>query len=126
MPETLTARTKRYFEERGYLVGVVERWIPQARRRVDLFGFADIVVVGWITPTTYVQVTSGGNHAARIKKILSLESARRVLNEGNYIVVMSWSKRGPRGRRKVWTPRWDMITPRQFEEASRDGISTNS
>lgn len=42
MADTPTARTLRYLRAQGYAADVTERWIPQARKRRDLWGFCDV------------------------------------------------------------------------------------
>lgn len=99
---TPTQRSKRYLEEDGYTVSIAEHWNGFAKKRFDLFGFIDIVCLqpGCILG---VQTTSGPNAAARVKKILGLKSALSWARAGGKILVLSWSKKGPRGKRKTWT-----------------------
>jgi hypothetical protein len=106
-----TARTLAALRQRGCLAAVVERWLPHARVRQDVFGFCDIVYVDRErTGTVYVQATSGTNHAARRRKLLALPALGRVLAAGNPIEVWSWSKRGKRGMRKCWRARVEPLT----------------
>ena len=59
-----TQRTLKELRRLGHVAGVVERWIPQTRRRLDLFGFIDIVALGpW--GTIGIQCTTSANQAAR-------------------------------------------------------------
>ena len=84
---------------------MVERYNPHAKRRVDLFGFIDIVCVDGRPGVLGVQSTTTTNQAARVSKIQSYELSRVVnmwLMAGNRIVVHGWSKKGPRGKRKRW------------------------
>lgn len=106
MATSPTQRTLAYLRKRGEVAQVVERFNQFAKVRQDLFGFIDIVnlrtgaIVG-------VQCTSGGNVAARVNKILNEcgDVAREWLLAGGRIEVWGWAKRGPRGKRKLWTPR---------------------
>lgn len=90
-------------KDAGYSVHRVEYWNPFSKRRVDAFGFADILAfkVGTVG-TVYVQTTTKAHMNDRIAKIRSIPEAGIALASGNRIVVHGWSKRGPRGKRKVW------------------------
>lgn len=116
-----TARTLEWLRRAGYSAGVVEKWIPQMRRRVDLFGCIDIVAVGGgETGALGVQATSGSNHASRVAKILAIPEAEQWVEAGNRLWVMSWAKRGQRGKAKRWEPRIETVTIGMFEEARCD------
>jgi len=75
----MTKRSKRspsaisaeYMREKGYVVETVERWIPGANIRKDLFGFGDLLCMheDSYMPLVLVQATSASNVAARVKKI---------------------------------------------------------
>jgi hypothetical protein len=110
-----TSRTLELLWREGFVACVVEKWIPQARRRIDAFGFGDILAcqsgrrashyVGiWL-----IQCTSGDNHASRVKKIVETPAAEEWRAAGGRIAVVSWSKRGGRGERKLWQPRWEEV-----------------
>jgi len=70
----------------------VERWIPGARIRRDLFGFADLIAFN-ATDVLLVQVTTGSNTRAREKKILASEHARAWCEgETRELVVVGWKE----------------------------------
>ena len=96
-----TQRTNKWAKQRGCLVAIVERWNAFAKIRQDLFGFADVLIVGE-DGITAVQVTSGDNVSKRIAKIEACENARAWLANGGRIEVHGWRKVGPRGKRKTW------------------------
>lgn len=98
-----TQRSLKYLRERGYTAEVVERWIPGANVRRDLFGFIDIVAVKVGFPCLGVQATTASNMSARRAKVMNNEAAKVWCRSGNAALVMGWEKRGPRGRRKLWT-----------------------
>ena len=54
-----------------------------------------------------VQVTSSAHVPERARKIMDTEDIRLNaivwLNAGGRILLQGWSKKGPRGKRKVWT-----------------------
>jgi hypothetical protein len=104
---TPTQRTLKLLRDLGYLVGVTEKWVPQARKRQDLFGFADLAAVHPAHPATlYVQTTSGSNHASRRTKLQALSSVEVVKAAGNRVQIISW-RRSARSRR--WEPRIEEV-----------------
>ena len=88
---TPTQRSLKHLREDGWLAEVVERWIPQARKRKDLFGFVDIVALRDDT-TLGVQVTSGSNVSARVHKIADSDLVGAVRCAGWAIHVHGWRK----------------------------------
>ena len=100
---TPTQRSLSYLKARDIVAAVVEHWNPFVRIRQDLFQFADILAVDPVNQETkFIQVTSGSNVSARVKKIATNQKARAVLKAGNTIEVHGWRKTGPRGKRKTW------------------------
>ncbi len=91
-----TARTLAEMRKRGYLVQVVEKWIPAVRRRQDLYGFIDVLAIreGEIVG---VQATSGDNVASRVAKIAEHEHVGAVRKAGIRILVHGW-RRNAAGR----------------------------
>jgi hypothetical protein len=90
----MSSPTSRSLEEmrgRGYeLVDVVERWIPGANIRKDLFGIGDLLCVG--PGVTVVQTTSASNVAARIAKIANSDAVAPLRRAGIRILVHGWRK----------------------------------
>lgn len=86
-----TARTLAEMRKRGYLVQVVEKWIPAVKRRQDLYGFIDVLAIreGEIVG---VQATSGDNVASRVAKIAEHEHVGAVRRAGIRILVHGWRK----------------------------------
>ena len=116
-----TSRTLAYLKSVGMMVGVVEQWTQHAGIRQDLFGWADIMAAAPDRGIIAVQCTSGTNHAARVAKIRSLETAARWLAAGGRIWVVSWSKKGARGAVKHWKARVMELTATdeiELEEAA--------
>lgn len=107
-----TERTLRMLRASGYICAVVEKWNPHTKTRHDLYGFADILAIHEQPPGEIlaVQVTSGNNHAAHKAKILKEPRHRSWLMAGGRIALISWTKHGPRGKRKLWAPRIERIT----------------
>ena len=80
--------------EEGYVVvQVVEYWNAFARRRIDLYGFIDILAIkdGHVLA---VQTTTVGNMGARIKKIANHENVGEVRKANWSIHVHGWHKPG--------------------------------
>jgi hypothetical protein len=93
-----TQRSLKYLRLLGYRVEIVERWIPGANIRRDLFGFIDLLAIkdGEVLA---VQTTSGSNVAARVAKIASDELAGAVADVrklGWSIHVHGWRKNSKR------------------------------
>lgn len=102
-----TVRTLKLLRASGYICAVVERWNPGAKIRQDLYGFADILAIHEQPPGEIlaVQVTSGAHHADHKAKILKEPRHRSWLMAGGKIALISWTKHGPKGKRKLWAPR---------------------
>ena len=95
-----TSRSLGLMRSRGFpLVQVVEKWIPQARKRVDLFGFIDILCVSADGSVVALQTTSASNVSARIHKITDSASLALLRKAGWTITVHGWAKR--KGRWQV-------------------------
>ena len=77
----------------------------QARRRIDLFGFIDIVALDGHPGLLGIQATTTSNAPARVTKILEecTEAALEWLAAGNRVEVWGWAKRGLKDKRKLWT-----------------------
>ena len=86
-----TQRSLAYLRNLGYHVEVVEHWNHFARQRRDLWGFADLLAIrpGEVLA---VQVTSGSNVSARVKKIAEHENTQFVREAGIAIHVHGWRK----------------------------------
>ena len=116
-----TQRTLKYLRGANLLVGKVgDFWNQYARVRQDLWGFGDFLCARKEAgdPMIFiVQSTSGTGHSARRKKILSIPAAKHWIQAGGGIVVISWSKKGERGKRKLWDHRAEWITVDDFEKS---------
>jgi hypothetical protein len=89
-----TQRTLKEMRKRGYeLVQVVEHWNPFAKRRMDLFGIADIVCVGGPNDEIVaVQTTSDDNVSKRITKINDSQAIDILRKVGIRVLVHGWRK----------------------------------
>ena len=86
-------------KEDGWSVAIVEYWNPFARRRVDLFGFIDILALKG-DETLALQVTSGTNVSARVKKITDHANIAAVRDAGWRVEVWGWRK-----LKSGWSPK---------------------
>lgn len=99
-----TPRSLKLLRASDYTVEVVEHWNAYTKTRHDLFNMFDIIAIKADEPGVLgIQTTSGSNASARVKKILANPLHKIWLAAGNRIVVHGWAKRGPRGKRKLWT-----------------------
>jgi hypothetical protein len=110
MSKSPTARTMERLTESGFVCGVVERWIPQANIRKDLFGFIDLVAMNDMRLIA-IQATSGSNLSARRKKIINESAANaRLWLEHGEIEVWAWRKLKKKRDGKHWHPVIEHIT----------------
>lgn len=107
---TPTQRTLKRARELGFEAQVVEKWVPQARRRVDLFGCIDVIAVQPGVGIIGIQTTSGTNHSARMAKARAEPRLQTWLGAGGRFECWSWAKRGARGKRKTWELRREALT----------------
>ncbi len=92
MPSRPVSRSLRNLESRGYECAIAEKYVSQAKRRIDLFGFIDIVAIqpGEILA---VQTTGSGNLSKRRTKILGSSNAHLWLEAGGKIELHEAAKR---------------------------------
>ena len=85
---------------KGFTCEVVEKWIPYANIRKDMFGLIDIVgirkelMIG-------VQSTTLHNKLEHIKKALASPNLYKWLATNSMFVIMSWEKDGSRWKVNV-------------------------
>ena len=96
---TPTQRTLKKLRDDGWIAEVVERWVPGANIRKDLFGWIDIMALR-DGQTLAVQCTSYSNMSARVKKIEESETIAEVRKAGWSVWVIGWRKINNR-----WTER---------------------
>lgn len=105
-----TQRARAYCKANGWVSSIVEKWNPHAGIRQDLFGVIDLVVLdGKGGGPLGVQVCAGGSHAARRTKALAEPRLQAWLASPARFAIWSFSKRGERGRRKLWALREEKI-----------------
>jgi hypothetical protein len=97
-----TARTLALLRRQGFqLAAAVERWIPGANVRKDLFGVADVLAVH---PRDrlflLVQATSADHVAHRLRKVRARPDLALWLKAGGRFEVWGWFKRAGRWKAK--------------------------
>ena len=103
-----TARSLRHLRALGYTAEVVERTIPRTWIKKDLFG-VDIVALKPGEPVLAVHATTGTNHAARRTKLEAAGFIALWKGAGAVLEIWSWKKTGPRGQRKTWMVRREIL-----------------
>ena len=104
-----TQRALAHCKKMGWTAQVVEKWIPQTRRRVDLFGCIDMIVLDGKPGILGVQVTAGSCHASRRTKSEAEPRLDLWRAAGGRFEIWSFSKRGDHGKRKLWTLRVEEV-----------------
>lgn len=101
----------RYLRNLGYTVWKTEHWNSFSRSKTDLFGGIDIAgIKSGENGVLGVQTTTTGHMNDRKEKLNNLPAILLWASVGNPLEVHGWSKKGPRGKRKLWTltrQRWD-------------------
>lgn len=114
----------------GWPYAIQEHWNPQAFIRQDLWGIGDLLVLDDEPGALIVQVCAGSSHAARATKARQAvagivigaaskltraaverkaKALQKWLAKGNRVAVWSFSKLGPRNKRKLWAIRRECI-----------------
>src|SRR5208282_1305404 len=94
---TPTARSLALLRRSGYVADVVERWIPGANVRRDLFGCIDVLAVRPAARAILaVQATTSDHLAHRLDKARKLPALAAWLRAGGAFEVWGWARRGKR------------------------------
>ena len=109
-------RTLAHLRDHGYEYWVTETWHHFAKRKMDLFGFIDVLAVS-DNQLLAIQVSDDTHHAEHRKKIMALPVARQLAYHMD-IEIWSWGlkltgatrKDGKLDRRKQQTLRRDALT----------------
>jgi hypothetical protein len=118
-----TQRTQKHLRDNGYEVANCERKIPATAagwkgllQTQDLFGFIDTMATNG-DRLLAIQSTDGNHHATRVNKILELPVAKLLVYHME-IEVWSWSKKGKRGKRKLWQLRQERLLAKLLPKRS--------
>jgi hypothetical protein len=103
------ARSLAHLRRLGYVAEVVEQRVHRFVTR-DFLGVIDVLGVKPGEPLVGVQATSTSNLAARRKKALAEPRLRTWLEAGAVFLLHGWAKRGPAGKRKLWTVTEEAVT----------------
>ena len=102
---TPTARSMKLLRDRGYIVCRVEQRVPHSFRTRDAFNFGDLLAATSRcgSQIALVQVTTTSHLSNREKKARDLPECWKWIDAGGRVFLHGWAKKGPRGKRKVWT-----------------------
>ena len=89
-----TQLTLKELRKRGHSHQIVEYWNSFAHKRVDLWGFGDILVMDDQTGSLLIQTTTSGSLSPQKKKILESPFMPEWMERGNRISIWAW--------RKIW------------------------
>lgn len=114
-----TERTQAYLRRRGYKVANCEKKAPITPAGFkgplvtqDLFKMIDTLALPpaslGLLRMVGIQTTVGASHASHRDKIRANPVAKVWLRYAQ-LEIWSWSKRGPRGKRKLWTLRREVF-----------------
>jgi hypothetical protein len=106
-----TALTLQECRKRGWPATKVEYWNHAAKRRIDLFGFGDILALDGKPGSLIIQATTKANMSARCNKIERSTEAHAWLQAENRIQVWGWWKRPmKKGSKKlIWAVKFTTI-----------------
>ena len=119
---TPTARSLQYIRGMGFTAQVVERFNPFAKVRQDLFGCIDLIACIPAVGILGIQACAGASHAARRAKAIAEPRLRDWMRCGGKFEVWSWTKRGPRGKRKAWSLRRDVVCIDELAEVAGPSV----
>ena len=119
-----TERTKKYLKEKGFVHGVVEKWIDYHKPRwakgppgirQDFLNIIDLIYCDHSRGVVGAQICAGSGFSVHLKKLTVDEqenTAAWLKTPGAFLEIWSWrkllEKRG--GKRRVWVPRIVEIT----------------
>jgi len=90
-----TRLTIRELKTREWPYWIVEYWDYYAKKRKDLWGFADLLVLDNLPGSLAIQTCRGSSLSARKAKILENTYAEKWFLGGNRVSIWAW--------RKIWT-----------------------
>ena len=114
-----TQRTLAKLRKEGYYAAICEKWNVFARRRIDLFGGDILAIKEGEGGPLLIQCTTAANQSHRLKKTISLSSVKTWLLCGGRFEVWGWSKKGKRGKRKLWSVSIRVVTLEDFGDVGK-------
>lgn len=100
-----TQRSLKHLRDLGFAADVVERWIPGANIRRDMFQIVDIYALDEYGRSIYVQTTSASNMAARRAKIQTSDILPLLALRGK-VLLHGWKKVNGR-----WALKEEVVEP---------------
>ena len=118
-----TQRTLKYLRKEGMRCGIVEKWCSFTNRRVDLFGFIDIIALDANNERTIGVQSFGSVFQPHLRKITEdkREDALLWLMAGNALWLVGWrklkqkNKDGSWSKSAHWQPRVYPVTAADFD-----------
>ncbi len=124
-----TSRSLKVLRAQGYTCGVVEKWNAHVGIRQDFCGGIDVIAfrgqrdyMGIDRETFFtrpvvvgVQCCASSGLAAHRTKLLAELRMREWIAAGGRLVLHAWSKKGAKGRRKLWTLTEEEIRIEHFD-----------
>jgi hypothetical protein len=95
-------RSKQYLEAKGYLWGKTESYNTFTHQRKDLFNMCDGIAIKDGKAICIQACAGSGDVASHVKKLQENPIFPQV-SAALPVYILTWAKRGPRGKRKVWT-----------------------
>jgi hypothetical protein len=109
---TPTARTLDYLRKSGFCAEPVERWIPEANVRRDLFHCIDIIACTLDEPILAVQCTSLSNVSSRVAKAKTCPELAVWLKSGHgRFWVRGWANFAGKWTPKIVELAWPNMAP---------------
>ena len=113
MKTSPTQRSLAFMRKSGFTACIVEKFLParggmKFPRRIDAFGIGDLLACrpGQIV---LVQTTTAVHMADHRAKILAIPEFYKWKEAGGLVLLHGWSKKGPRGKRKLWQVREEFL-----------------
>lgn len=107
-PANHTPRSKVFLEKLGFKTWRVEQWNSWSRTKLDAFNIGDLLAYcgadNGYAGIWLIQVTSGSNHSARVKKVMESEHFPGWCSGGGRFAVLSWDKKSGR-----YMPKWEEL-----------------
>lgn len=92
MATSPTQRSLAECRRRRWEAGVVERWLPRAHVRKDLFGAIDIIALDDLPGCLGIQACGQGGTSSHLKKLMAEPRAERWVAAGNRLTIWEWRR----------------------------------
>jgi len=124
-----TQLTLKECKKRGWTAFICEKWNPHAKRRIDAFGFGDLLVIDPETKRIIlIQTTTSGHLPDRMRKAAKIEAFETWLIAGGHVAFWGWSKKkrktksGAWTKKGFWTLREEWVAPLSATKWTRDAV----